>query len=561
LTFTRLLGQPTIRARKETGVAYRAWVAVAGLVVIAGAIAAVGLSAPAQRGGTLRLSSILDLDSVDPAIAYFPQSWMVKFATCAELYSYPDKPAPQGAIPIPEVATGFPQVSEDGRTQVIELRRTYRFHTGNPVTAANYVAAFNRDANPRLNASIVSAGLLNGIVGAERAIAGKAPTISGVRALGPYTLQVRTTRAVPDLVYRLTTPFFCPIAPNMPLREIFEPLGSGPYYVASRVPNRQTVLKRNPYYRGPRHANVDEVDLTINGQEECRQAVEQNELDSCEFISTPDYRELAATYGINKERLFFGPTLSTGYFAFNHDRPAFKGPGQIPLAKAINWAIDRPELVRASGFLGGKRTDQILPPAMTRTASIYPLGGVTDANLAKARALLAKARYKPKSLVLYTASSPAFFSIWAQIFQFNMKRLGIDVQIKYFGNGGAMFTAAGRRGAPFDVVTARWTADYPDASTFFVPLLDGTKITSTTNNNLAYFDRPKYNRAIARIDRTTGAARRTAWADLDVEMIRDDPPWAPFLTGARADFVSKSFGCYVLQPVIARLDIVAACKK
>jgi hypothetical protein len=44
-------------------------------------------------------------------------------------------------------------------------------------------------------------------------------------------------------------------------------------------------------------------------------------------------------------------------------------------------------------------------------------------------------------------------------------------------------------------------------------------------------------------------------------MMRDDPPWAPFLNGARADFVSKSFGCYVLHPVNGRLDIAAACKK
>ena len=542
---------------------HRAWFWLVVLVIgTAGLLPTAGMSRPAQKkGGTLRLSSILDLDSVDPAIAYLPQSWMVEFATCAQLYSYPDKPAPEGAIPIPEVATGFPQASEDGRTQVIQLKRTYRFHTGAPVTAANYVAAFNRDANPRMNESILSSGNLNGIVGASDVIAGKATTISGVRAIGRYTLQVRTTRALPDLVYRLSTPFFCPIAPNTPLQEISEPPGSGPYYVASRVPNRLTVLKRNAYYRGPRPANVDEIDLTINGQAECRQEVEQNALDYCEFLSVSDYRELAASYGINKGRLFFGPTLATGYFAFNHDRRAFKGPGQIPLAKAINWAIDRPALVRASAFLGGKRTDQILPPAMTRAASIYPLGGVTEASLAKARALLAKAPYKPKSLILYTASSPSFFPIWAQIFQFNMKRLGIDVQIKYFGNGAAMFAAAGRRGAPFDVVTARWTADYPDASNFFVPLLDGRGITATGNVNVAYFDRPNVNRTIERIDRMTGLARRNAWADLDVELMRDDPPWAPFSNGARADFVSKSFGCYILQPVIGRLNIVAACKK
>ena len=40
--------------------------------------------------------------------------------------------------------------------------------------------------------------------------------------------------------------------------------------------------------------------------------------------------------------------------------------------------LDRPALVRATGYLGGKRSDQILPPTMGREASIYPQGGVDE---------------------------------------------------------------------------------------------------------------------------------------------------------------------------------------
>ncbi len=543
---------------------HRAWLTLAGVTVTACVLTAGSFSAPAQKGGTLRLSSVLDVDSVDPAIAYGPQSLMLEYATCAELYNYPDKPAPQGAIVAPEVATGFPKVSADGKVQTIKLKRTYRFDTGARVTAENYVAAFNRDAAPSLESPAVSAGYLDEIVGARAVLDGKARAISGVKALGPYTLQIRTTKPLPDLASRLTMPFFCPVAVGAPTTEIDEPLGSGPYHVTSRVPGRQVVLERNRFYRGHRPANVDRIVYTVGpGQEACRLAVEQDELDWCEFLSDSDYRDIAAKYGINRPdgRFFFGPTLGTGYFAFNHDRRAFRGQAQIPLMKAINWAIDRPALVRASGYLGGKRTDQILPPAMGRQASVYPLGGVTAQTLDKARALLAKAKYRPQKLVLYTATSPSFFAAWAQIFSYDMRRLGIDVEIKYFGTANAMFRAAGRRGEPFDVLTGRWSVDYPDASTYFDPLLNGDSIRSTGNFNDAYFDNPKYNRAIERIDRMSGAARRKAWANLDVEMMRDDPPWAPFLNGARADFVSESFGCYVLQPVIGRLDIAAACKK
>jgi hypothetical protein len=63
------------------------------------------------------------------------------------------------------------------------------------------------------------------------------------------------------------------------------------------------------------------------------------------------------------------------------------------------------------------------------------------------------------------------------------------------------------------------------------------------------------------VDARVRLARRKAWADLDVNMIRDDPPWAPYFNQSLLEFVSKSVGCYVFQPVVATLDIAAACKK
>jgi peptide/nickel transport system substrate-binding protein len=517
-------------------------------------------SAP-SRGGTLRVGRALDFDSLDPALGYLPDTWTLEYATCAKLYNYPDKPAPAGAIPLPEIARSLPRSSKDGRTNTIALRRTYRFHTGLRIKAANFVAAFNRDASPQLKSP--GAQYLREIVGADSVLAGRAARISGVKTLGPYTLQIRTTRPLPDLVHRLALPFFCPIATNTPLREIDDAPGSGPYYVASHVPNRQVILKRNRYYGGHRPANVDEIVWTLGvGGETCRVAVEQNQIDYCGGGGVPaaDYAELARRHGINREggRFFFRPELTTNYFAFNHDRRAFAGLDQIPLKQAINWAIDRHALARAGGYLGARRTDQILPPGIGRAVQIYPIRAVTQANVARARALLAKARVKPTKLVLYTANAPGVVS-QAQIFQFNVKRIGIDLDIRYFA-ADELFARLGTRGEPFDIAWAGWTADYPDGRTFFA-LLDGRNIRNAENQNVSYFDRPRYNRRIAAIERLRGGARRKAWADLDAEMMRDDPPWAPFSNATRRDFVSKSFGCYVFQPALSRVDLVAACKK
>jgi oligopeptide transport system substrate-binding protein len=280
---------------------------VAGVALLASAALADSVQ---KEGGTLRIALPRDM-SVDPALPGGPPEWALAFVTCGKLYSHPDKPAPEGTRVIPEVARGFPIVSKDGRTQTIELKRTYRFHTGQPVRAANFVAALNRDANPKLGSG--ARDYLHEIVGADAVIDGKAQRIAGVRALGPYALQIRTTKPLGDLAARLTMPYFCPIATSTPATEIDDPLGSGPYYVASRVPNRQVVLERNRFFRGSRPANVDRIVWTISAPGACRAAVERDELDLCFVLPPTAFQEIAAEYGVNKERFFFNPRLSTFY--------------------------------------------------------------------------------------------------------------------------------------------------------------------------------------------------------------------------------------------------------
>jgi hypothetical protein len=63
--------------------------------------------------------------------------------------------------------------------------------------------------------------------------------------------------------------------------------------------------------------------------------------------------------------------------------------------------------------------------------------------------LLWAATTQPDKLVLY-APSDGFFPIWGQIFQGNLKQIGIDVEVKYFSFG-EVSRRAGIRDEPFDV--------------------------------------------------------------------------------------------------------------
>ena len=450
--------------------------AAAGFASPAGSGPNPSLSAQAKRGGTLRLARFPDVDFVDPALAYDAPSWMLEFATCAKLFNYPDKAGAARTRVIPEVVRRW-RVSKDGKTYTFELKKTFRFHTGAPVTARSFADAFNRDANPSMESPATT--FMHEIVGADAVIEGRAKTISGVRVLGRYRLRIGLTKPLGVFTARLTMPFFCPLLPDTPIvpAGIDDPPGSGPYYVAERVVNQRIVLKRNPFYRGGRPANVDQVVYTIGmSVEACRLATEQDRIDYCvgsPLPGTNTYRELEAKYGINRKggQFFVDTLLTTQYFAFNHDRKAFKGRGQIPLKKAINYAIDRPALARIFGYLGARRTDQLLPPALGRNESIYPIKG---ADPAAARKWLARARFKPSKLVLYAWNFGWGFAA-AEVFKFDLEQIGIDVDVKYFAPP-QVFERAGIRGEPFDVVQTQWAVDYADAEAYFEPLLNGRNL-------------------------------------------------------------------------------------
>jgi oligopeptide transport system substrate-binding protein len=529
------------------------------LLAAAGFAHAAGGVGETRRGGTLRLATFQDVDHVDTALAYSGWSWPIGYATCAKLFNHPDESGAAGTRVIPEVVERY-GVSKDGRTYTFDLKRTFRFHTGAGVTARSFADAFNRDAEPRLRSPATS--FMHEIEGADAVIDGKAKTISGVRVLGRYRLQIRLTKPLGDFIARLTLPFFCPILPKTPIdpNGIDNPAGSGPYYVAERVVNQRIVLRRNPYYRGSRPANVDQVVWTIGDtQESCLRATEEDRIDHCAQFGVPPaaYRALAEKYGINRPggQFFVRSQLTTWYLAFNHDRPAFNGPGQIPLKKAINYAIDRPALARAFGYLGGKRTDQILPPGLGRAESIYPLGGP---NLGAAKGWYARARLKPTTLVYYSTNAPGSV-VQAQILEFNLKQLGIDLEVKYF-DAGTLLEKISTRGEPFDLARNGWAVDYADGGSFFSPHLEGSSIQPTGNLNVAYFDDPQTNARIDAANRLTGEARRKAWEDLDVRLMRDNPPWAPLIHSNSRSFVSKSFGCFLHHPLYG-VDIAAACKR
>src|SRR5688500_1075195 len=101
--------------------------ALLALLVGGAALAQTGSSARGQDGGILRVVvSPFVYDHIDPALSYSPPGWLLLEATCARLYTYPDKPSPAGFLLQPEVAARSSR-SADLKTYTFTLHRGFRF--------------------------------------------------------------------------------------------------------------------------------------------------------------------------------------------------------------------------------------------------------------------------------------------------------------------------------------------------------------------------------------------------------------------------------------------------
>jgi peptide/nickel transport system substrate-binding protein len=511
-----------------------------------------------REGGTLRVSMI-GIDYVDPALAYDPGSWLLLEATCAKLMNYPDRPLPDGLRAVPEVAAGYPRVSAGGKLYTFRLRSGFRFNNGRRLTARSFADQINRILLlGRTPGQVFGLQYVKDIAGAQDVLDGKASTPSGVVARG-NRLVVRLEKPIPDFPARLAMPFFCAVAPGLPVdpEGIGAYASAGPYYVAAYEPGRRVVIKENPFYRGKRPHHVDRFDVDLTPTPgEMVDRIERGEADwgwMGGIALAERGRDLVRKYGVNRARLFIRPSPALRYFVLNTERPLFRGNAR--LRRAINLAVDRAALTDTRGYLAARATDQYLPIGFPgfRDARIYPLRR-PDVRRAKA---LARGRLRGGKAVLYTANRPLAVSL-AQIVQRDLARIGLQVEIREFPLA-AIFGKLATRGEPFDIGwTPGFVADYGDPYAFINLLLDGRQIGGPANQNWSYFNSRKYNRLMDRASRLSGAARYQAYAKLDRQLASDAAPMIAYATDNAWTFVSNRVGCKILRPA---LDLAAVCLK
>jgi peptide/nickel transport system substrate-binding protein len=523
-----------------------------GLGLLAASAVPSNASVAARNGGTFNISLTPGgVDSLDPARAYTPPSWVLLSATCAGLMRYPNKPPPAGLRIAPDVAAFPPRVSSDGKTYTFTLRKDFRFSDGKPVRAEAFARAISRMLIPEMKSP--GAEYAKDIVGAEAVTAGTRTLPIGVTASGTR-LVIRFTRPIPDFPLRTTMPFFCAVPPGLPAdpegRAAFS--AAGPYFVSEFIRGRRAVLRRNPFYRGGRPHHVDRfiVDMQAASPGQVLDQIEKNQADwgwvPSPFFHDPS-RGLERKYG--GSRFFLSPGWALGGYILNSHRPLFKNNPR--LRRAVNFAVDRNALLRGRA---GRAADQLVPPGIPgfRNAAIYPL---KRPDVRKAREL-ARGNLRGRTVILYTIDVPSERAR-AQVLAGNLEKIGLKVDLKTLPPVAYFDQIIDNPRAAFDIASFDWLPDYIDPYQYTNLFFDGRH---HGGRSLSRFDSPRFNRLLRRTARLSGQARYRAYADLDLKLSRDAAPFLIIGYWSEPTFVSNRVrvGCLDLSPYV---DLAAVCLK
>ena len=218
---------------------------------------------------TLRYAFKIAETGFDPARISDIYSRSVTAHIFETLYAFDPLARPTRLMPL--IAAGEPEISADFKTFTFKIKPGIYFADDpafkgkkREVTAADFVYSIKRFADPANNAQAWTSYEDQSIVGLgelrEKSIKSKKPfpydaEIEGLRALDPYTLQIKTNGARPRLVESIFAGNDLYGAVAHEVVELYgdkimeHPVGTGPFMLKEWRRSSQMVFERNPGYR------------------------------------------------------------------------------------------------------------------------------------------------------------------------------------------------------------------------------------------------------------------------------------------------------------------------
>jgi oligopeptide transport system substrate-binding protein len=287
------------------------------------------------------------------------------------------------------------------------------------------------------------------------------PDRVGVRAAGPFTLEVQLDRPTGYLLQLLTHNTTYPVP-----QHVVESLGdawlkpsnmvsNGPFRLLSWQPAESVVLERNPEYQGHFGGNVERVDLRLTADTaEALAAYEADALDALDLGKLPQSERDRARQRHAAQYVVLPQTGSASLIVNTSQAPL----DDRRVRRALALSIDQETLSSVVG--GGSATGGYLPPGIPGHSPRLALPYDPE----RARQLLAEAGYPARrSLPLIRAASPTTYRLAADYVQAQWQH-DLSIESTFELLEWSDFIA----GSPeeYHLILFSWQADYPDPHNF-----------------------------------------------------------------------------------------------
>ena len=418
-------------------------------------------------------------------------------------------------------------MSKDGLAYTFHVRKGVMFSppVSREVEPSDVKASFER----LYRVDSPGVGFYSGIVGADAYAKSKQGGIAGIAADdAKRTITFHLSARDGTFLDLLAIPFAFAVPKGTPDRDISTVarwrIATGPYEIASYVPKREIVLRRNPSFRqwSPDipGGHLDEIDLQIGvDPERAVDLVSAGQLDWYMDAVPPD--RLAQARATLPDQVHVYPRNNITYFELNHRKAPFD---KLAVRQALNYAVDRKALVKIFGGQGTP-TENLVPPSL---GAAYVQHDLYPYDLAKAKALVASSGTAGMDVQVWSHNvEPAPKA--AQYLASVLDALGYHASVKTLDESVYWDTISTQKGDP-QVAFVQFDQDYPEAQDFIDIQLNGERIADVGNQVHSNVDVPALN---ARMDAARalplGPARDAEWAAIDRALMEEDAPWVPFM--------------------------------
>jgi len=497
---------------------------------------------------TLRLLTSSDVDFLDPGRTYYAQGWQVAYATQRTLYGYAPGDLRDAR---PDLATGPPRVSADGRTIVVRIRRGVRFSppVDREVTSRDVAYAMERAFSANVGGPYTT--YFADLAGAPaRPTAGVRP-IAGISTPDATTLVFRLRRpTAAAFVAALVMPITAPVPPEYarpfdaatPSTYNTHVVATGPYMVRNDArgdtvgyrPGSSIALVRNPSWdraTDRRPARLDAIDIQTNATDQTIAA--RQVLAGSHLILQADPPASVLARLVRSHSRQYTQVTAAGFrwVPINTTIAPFD---RVDVRRAVLAAFDREAARRARGGpITGPLATHFLPPG---TPGFEDAGGLAGpgldflsperprGDLALARRYLQRAgypsgRYTGTQSFLMVGLSSEPDRTQAEVVKEQFEKLGFHIRLRLLADDVAIVDwcqVPARRVAV--CAGLQWSADFADPQPLLEPVFSGAAIQAQGNPNLAQLRDPSLDGAMRRAALLTGEARLRAWGAIDREV-------------------------------------------